>query len=50
MTDEESAEIYEKMKAMFKQDMPNPEQEPIRFAYYMKLYKFYTEREKGEHN
>lgn len=46
MTDEEAMQVYEKMKEQFKKDMPNPEQEPIRFAYYMKLLKFYMEREK----
>ena len=24
--------------------LPNPEQEPIRFAYYLKLYKYYKEK------
>lgn len=48
MTDEEATKIYEDMKEYFKKDMPNPEQEPIRFAYYMKLYKFYKERETNE--
>ena len=41
MTDEQITEIYQKMLEMFKV-LPNPEHEPIRFAYCVKLYKYYT--------
>lgn len=44
MTDEEATKIYENMKEYFTKDMPNPEQEPIRFSHYMKLFKFYMDR------
>jgi hypothetical protein len=45
MTDEEIIEKYNSLKEYFKEDLPNPEQEPIRFAYYVKLYSFYRGRE-----
>lgn len=44
MTDEEAMNLINEMQKMFGDDLPNLEQEPIRFAYYVKLYKFYTER------
>lgn len=44
MTNEEIENMIEEMQKMFGDDLPNPIQEPIRFAYYIKLYKFYTER------
>jgi hypothetical protein len=52
MTDEEALEKYDLLKEYFKDDLPNPEQEPIRFAYYVKLYKFYMERfnESSQHH
>lgn len=44
MTDEDAEIIYKEMLEMFGNDMPNSEQEPIRFAKYLTLYKFYKER------
>ena len=44
MTDEEVMELFTEMQKMFGDDLPNPEQEPIQFAYYIKLYKSYKER------
>lgn len=42
MTDDQVIEIYEKMKKMFGDvRIPNPEHEPISFAYAYKLYKYY---------
>ena len=40
MSDEEILKHYERMKELYT-DLPNPEQEPIRFAYYVKLYRYY---------
>lgn len=40
MTDEEVIKEYEAMKEHFG-ELPNPEQEPRRFAYYVKLWKYY---------
>lgn len=45
MTDEEIMETYEKMKAIFGDALPHPEHEPIRFAYYVKIYKHYHTEE-----
>lgn len=41
MTDEEVLKIYEEMLEIFGDDLPNPEQEPIRFAHFVKVYKHY---------
>lgn len=41
MSDEEVIRHYENMKEVFKNDLPNPEHEPLRFAYYVKLYKYF---------
>lgn len=43
MTDEEVLELYQEMEEHFG-SLPNPEQEPRRFAYYVKLFKYYRER------
>lgn len=43
MTDEEVLELYREMEEHFG-SLPNPEQEPRRFAYYVKLFKYYRER------
>ena len=40
MTDEEILYHYNRMVEIYG-DLPNPEHEPIRFAYYVKLYKYY---------
>lgn len=43
MTDQEIEQAYEEMKGMF-EHLPNPEHEPRRFAYYVKLYFYYKGR------
>lgn len=43
MTDEEVTIVVEEMEKMLGA-LPSPEHEPIRFAHYVKLYKFYIER------
>ncbi len=40
MTDQEILYHYERMKKIYP-DLPDPEHEPIRFAYYVKLYRYY---------
>jgi hypothetical protein len=45
MTDEQAAKILDEMREMFSTPLPNPEHEPVRFAYYVKLYKYYKARE-----
>jgi hypothetical protein len=45
MTDEELLRILKEMQDMFPQSLPNPEQEPRRFAYYVKLYQYYKGRQ-----
>ena len=47
MTEEEYDRIFDEMLEMFGDNLPNPEQEPYRFATYVKWYKFYKQR-KGE--
>ena len=46
MTDEEIIKMYNDMLEYFGQ-LPNPEQEPIRFAYYVKMYRYYKQKENG---
>lgn len=41
MTDEEANKILEDLLEFYDNDLPNPDQEPIRFAHYIKLYKYY---------
>ena len=43
MTDQQIIDMYNEMEKMFG-TLPNPEHEPIRFAYYVKLYRFCKER------
>jgi len=45
MNDDEVLEHYERMKEIFGDDLPDPEHEPIRFAYYVKIYKYYHPKE-----
>lgn len=40
MTDEEVQKIYDEMVEMWGDRLPNPEHEPIRFGYYVRMYKF----------
>jgi len=42
-TDQEIQKMYEEMQEMFN-DLPNPDHEPRRFAYYVKLYLYYKGR------
>ncbi len=44
MSDAEIQDIYDKMIAMFG-TLPNHKQEPIQFAHYVKLYKYYKSKE-----
>jgi len=41
MSDDELIEIYNEMVEIYGDLLPHPEHEPIRFAYYVKLYKTY---------
>lgn len=44
MTDQELIKILEEMEQMFSQPLPNPDKEPRRFEYYVRLYKYYKQR------
>lgn len=44
MTDEEAIQFYNAMLEHFG-ELPNFEHEPIRFASYVKMYKYYKSRE-----
>ena len=44
MSDEEVLKMYDDMVEYFGV-LPNPDHEPIRFAYYVRLYKYYKERQ-----
>lgn len=41
MNDEQIQAIIKDMQEFFSTELPDPVQEPIRFAYYVKLYKYY---------
>jgi hypothetical protein len=41
MTDEDALMQYERMKEIFGDSLPDPEHEPIRFAHFVKMYKYY---------
>jgi hypothetical protein len=43
MTDEEVKIVVEEMESMFGK-LPDPLHEPIQFAHYVKLYRYYVER------
>lgn len=45
MTDNEMLETYEKMREIYGDALPDPEQEPVRFAYYVKIYNHYHSKE-----
>jgi hypothetical protein len=45
MTDEEILKIYEEMKEAYGENLPHPEHEPIRFSYYLKIFKRYHKNE-----
>ena len=44
MTDQEAIDFYNELVEHFGDSLPNFEHEPIRFAYYVKLHKYYKER------
>jgi hypothetical protein len=44
MTDEQIEAAYNEMVQMWGDKLPNPEQEPIRFAYYVRMYKYFKEK------
>ena len=44
MTNEEIEASYNEMVEMWGDKLPNPEQEPIRFAYYVRMYKYFKEK------
>lgn len=44
MTDQQIEEAYNEMVKMWGDKLPNPEQEPIRFAYYVRMYKYFKEK------
>lgn len=44
MSEEEILKFVEDMEEFFGH-LPHPEHEPIRFAHYIKLYKYYLERQ-----
>lgn len=48
MTDEQLIEHYNKMVELHGDDLPNMEQEPVRFAHYVKVYKYYHMETKSE--
>ena len=41
MSDQEALAIYEDMKRIYGEKLPDPDHEPIRFQYYYRLYKKY---------
>jgi hypothetical protein len=45
MTEKEIIEMYEEMLKEWNGNLPNPEHEPIQFAYYVKLHKYYKQKE-----
>lgn len=44
MTDEEMIQIYNEMVERYGDRLPNPEQQPIEFKYYLKLFLYYRNR------
>lgn len=42
MTDQQIIEIYNRMVDHYGASLPCPDQEPMRFAYYVKLFRFYN--------
>lgn len=48
MTEKEILDTYKEMQDHFGDDLPNFEQEPIRFAYYVKLFKYTKDKNEAE--
>jgi hypothetical protein len=44
MTNQEILEFYNKMVEFYGPALPNPEHQPIQFAYLVKLFKYHTEK------
>ena len=42
MSEQELLQHYERLVEMYGDELPNPEHEPLRFAYFVKLYKYYN--------
>lgn len=40
--------LYEEMVKEFGDSLPNLEQEPLRFAYYVRLFKYIKSKQQGE--
>lgn len=40
VTNDEVKQMYEEMKAMFGERLPDPEHHPIQFRYYVKLFDY----------
>ena len=45
MSDEEIIKAYEEMVELWGDDLPNPEQEPRRFAFYVRMYQYFKSKE-----
>ena len=41
LTNEEALKLYERMSEVYGEHLPHPIHEPIRFAYYVRLYTRY---------
>lgn len=48
MTDDEVLKTYGMMQEIFGDDLPNFEHHPRQFEYYVKLYRYYHERQLSE--
>lgn len=46
MTDEEAKVLYDGLVKEFGDQLPNPDHSPQSFAYYVKMYEFFTKEEK----
>ncbi len=44
MTEQEIMDFYKELVEHYGDTLANPEQEPIRFAHQMRLYRYYKER------
>ena len=47
MSDEQVVAVYEKLKQHFGDKLPDPEHQPIQFAYFVKIYKYYYENKQN---
>lgn len=45
MNDEEIIRAYEEMLELWGSNLPNPIHEPRRFAFYVKMYKYFKSKE-----